>query len=203
MDNIIKFEKKLKEYYNNYLFLSNNEEEEIPDDKINKITENILNYSRLKILKKIKSEIQVEIIKRLTFGKLLKTLREKSKLSYETISNLLKRQPEFIMELENNNINPISLSEIIVSHILNIYNVTIKEFIETSRNYFMILNRENKKILSRYTGDQTQKSKDISSAIDSALIEIDKKENIYQDIDDRYIDSIKKELIQLKRIDLL
>lgn len=194
MDNLSIFEKKLKELYDKGEILNNSKKEviKIPIDRLDVLRKSTLKFSRIKALKLAKQNCQLNF-KYLSFGKAVVKLREFSKLSIDSISELLNVKQSFLDNLENDRLDLYSQSKELLANILNIFNLSIEEFLFTIKKG----SSPAQNVMARNMG--SKRNKDVKNALNSALAEINKMKKEKGN----YIKSLKEELLKLDRSDLV
>lgn len=147
----------------------------------------------------------------LAFGRLLHFLRDKSGLTQIDIARLLRRDKSYVESLENCKIDPLKMPISDLADIVELFRINVSELVravkETATLSYAKASNVNAMARASIKAGTKQRGESISHAIDSVLLAIAKKEGASDhnktDIDDSFLNELRKELLKRGCSDLL
>jgi transcriptional regulator with XRE-family HTH domain len=178
----------------------------LSDDELKYLKSNVSRAAMERVLVEAKSQISYV---KLSFGRYLQLIRDKSELTVQNIASLLKKEQSYITKIENGQIDPLKIPFKEMADIMQLFRINLTELKTSIEAFLKISPLKGKRVagMARSTGKQgaTGKADTLSHAMDAVLQKIATKKTSSSKVivDSKYINLVKTELQKRKDNNLL
>lgn len=179
----------------------------ISETELQSLYQGVKKASKVKRIRDAKTHLTTN----LAFGRLLQFLRDKSGLTQIDIAKLLGKDKSYIENLESCRINPLKMPISDLVDILDLFQIRLSKFVLAAKESLILLstktNTESAMARSPIKAGTKEREESLSHAMDSVLLEIEKKKGQCRqnkaEIDNKFLEELRKELIKRGNNDLL